>query len=123
MAGMPNWLGPLVHAVAEAVTAHGPAGNLGLRYRRADEAWDVLVYLLPVEMVGGAHDGGVAAPGFSLDLSALRSAFTRVDGLGWDAHGTDEPNADSGPCVWVRGEFAEREVWLRVLAYAPGDEE
>jgi len=30
---------------------------------------------------------------------------------------------DDGPCVSVEGQFAGHQGWLRVLAYAPDDEE
>src|SRR5262249_39836874 len=83
----------------------GPAGPLGLRYRQVEGVWDVLAYALPVELVGGAHDGGLAAPGFSLDLHALRAGFTRVEALTWDAHGTGPMGAEYGPCISVEGEF------------------
>jgi hypothetical protein len=122
MTEVPAWLEPLVEAVASALTAHGPAGPLGLRFRQVEGVWDVLAYALPVELVGGAHDGGLAAPGFSLDLHALLASFSRVDALAWDAHGTGPVGAECGPCVSVEGEFAGRKVWLRVLAYAPDDE-
>ena len=121
MSEIPTWLEPLAERVAGSITVHGPEGQLGLRYRQAEGVWDVLLDPLPVEMVGGAHDGGLAAPGFLIDLERLRSAFARVDALGWDAHGTCPANAEDGPCVSVEGEFAGRKVWVRVLAYAPGD--
>lgn len=116
---LPSWLEPLAEAVASAMTVHGPEGSLGLRYRFRDNRWDVQIYPLPVEMVGGSHDGGLAAPGFSLDLRAVTAAFDWAGELGWDPHGTRPENADAGPCFWVNGEFAGRDVWLRVLAYAP----
>src|SRR5207249_2421960 len=108
MGDLPGWLEPLVRAVASGMTVHGPVGELGLRYREWEGVWDVLIYPLPVEMVGGAHDGGLAAPGFSLDLEGLRPAFSRVDAIGWDAHGTGDDNVDDGPCVSVVGEFGGR---------------
>src|SRR5260370_27411101 len=120
MTAIPSWLEPLVEAVAASITVHGPDGPLGLRFRQLDGRWDVLIYPLPVEMIGGEHDGGLAAPGFVLDLHAVSSAFARVDVLGWDALGTCPENA-SGPCLSVEGAYGGREVWLRVLAYAPGD--
>src|SRR4051794_20126959 len=95
-------------------------GRLGVRYREDEGAWEVLVYELPVEMVGGRHDGEVVSPGFSLDLEAVRSAFTRVDAVSWQAHPMGE--GDEGPSVSVEGEYAGHEVWLRVLAFAPDDE-
>jgi hypothetical protein len=120
MSEVPEWVDDLVRTVADAMTAHGVPGPLGLRYREEDGAWEVLVYQLPVELVGGRHDGEVVSPGFSVDLEAVRSAFTRVDAVNWQAHPTG--GQDEGPCVSVEGEYAGREVWLRVLAFAPDDE-
>jgi hypothetical protein len=74
-----------------------------------------------VELVGGAHDGGLVSPGFSLDLERVRAAFERVEDLNWNAHCVGP--GDEGPCISVEGQFAGHEVWLRVLAYAPDDEE
>jgi len=119
--GLPSWLEPLVEAVAASMTVHGPDGPLGLRYRPTEGRWDVQIYPLPVEMVGGAHDGGLAAPGFTLDLRSIGAAFEWVGTTSWDPHGTCPENVDTGPCLSVEGEFAGRVVWLRVLAYAPED--
>jgi hypothetical protein len=123
MTEKPDWTGPLAEAVAACMSAHGPAGPLGMRYRTADGVWDVLLYPMPVEMVGGAHDGGVACPSFSLDLEALRAVFSPIEALSWDAHGVGPDNSDAGPWICVRGQYAGRSVWLRILAYAPADVE
>lgn len=120
MAEVPAWMEPLIEVVASKVTVHGPVGELGLRYRPVEEKWELLLYPLPVEMIGGAHDGGLAAPGFNLDLQGLWCAFSRVRAFDWDAHGTAAEN-DDGPLVSVEGEFAGRQVCLRLLAYAPPD--
>src|SRR6516225_11633685 len=119
MPEMPGWMEALTGAVADCLTVHGPEAPLGLRFRQDGDVWDVQVYPLPVEVVGGAHDGGLAAVGFEADLDRLRAAFGRVDAVGWDAHGSSPANADEGPCVWVEGEVAGRRVWLRLLASAP----
>jgi hypothetical protein len=119
MPEVPAWLESLVEAVAGGMTAQAP-GPLGFRYGEEEGAWEVLVYPLPVEMVGGAHDGGVVSPGFSLDLEGLRSLFGRVDAFAWDAHGL---GPDDGPSVSIEGLYQGHEVWLRVLAFAPDDEE
>jgi hypothetical protein len=121
MPDVPAWLNGLVEVVADAMTSHGIPGPLGLRYREEDGAWDVLVYPLPVELVGGAHDGGVVSPCFSLDLEQVRSAFARVDDVSWTAHAAGPE--DEGPCISFEGEYDGHEVWLRVLAFAPSDEE
>ncbi|MEK6238921.1 MAG: hypothetical protein N2C14_29755 [Planctomycetales bacterium] len=44
------------------------------QYAEADGLYEVLVYPTPVELMGGAQDGGTATPSFSADLAALRAA-------------------------------------------------
>jgi hypothetical protein len=121
--GMPEWMQPLLEAIAASMSAHGPESPLGLRYRQLDDVWDLLVYPMPVEMVGGAHDGGRASPGFSLDLEALHFAIDRITSVEWDAHGCLPDNDGHGPCIAIRGNFAGRQIWLRILADAPADVE
>lgn len=118
MPATPTWLEGLVHHVAATMTAYSPMGPLGLRYRRLQDLFDVLVYPLPLEMIGGAHDGGLAVPNFSLALPEVLSAFTRVDAVNWHAHGVGD---DEGPCVSIEGVYHGWQVWLRVLACAPAD--
>jgi hypothetical protein len=121
MPDVPDWMDTLVRTVADAMTAHAMPGPVGLRYAEEDGVWDVVVYTLPVELVGGKHDGDVVSPGFSLDLEQVRSAFARIDEVSWQAHPQGE--WDEGPYVSLEGEYAGRQVWLRVLANAPDDEE
>jgi hypothetical protein len=45
-------------------------GPLGLRYLVEDAFWEVWIYPTPVELVGGAVDGEVVVPGFTLELFA-----------------------------------------------------
>jgi hypothetical protein len=118
MSDMLPWMQTLVEIVAGAMTAHGPIGPLGLRYRWVDDLWDILIYPLPLEMVGGAHDGGLAAPNFSLDLQYLLSAFAPVHDVRWNAYGLD--TVDS-PCISIEGDYQGEAVWLRILAFAPED--
>jgi hypothetical protein len=115
-----DWLDLLQDAVAACVEADSPMGPLGLRYREEDGFWEVWVYPTPVELVGGAHDGAVVEPGFSLDLEQLRAAFESISDFGWNALGLNDPD---GPHVYVEGIFRGREVFLQVLAHAPEGEE
>jgi hypothetical protein len=114
------WLDGLHEAVAGCVEADSPMGPLGLRYREEDGCWEVWVYPTPVELVGGAVDGEVVSPGFTLDLEELRSAFESVVAFSWNALALNWPE---GPHVSIEGVFRGREVYLQVLAYAPEDEE
>jgi hypothetical protein len=115
-----DWLEGLLDAVAECVEADSPLGPLGLRYAEEDGCWEVTIYPTPVELVGGAHDGEVVAPGFTLDLEQLRAAFDSIVALGWNALGLNDPE---GPHVHVEGVYQGRELFLQVLAQAPDDEE
>jgi hypothetical protein len=89
-------------------------------YRAEDGFWEVDIYPIPVELVGGAADGAVVTPAFSLDLERLRTAFTRIDDFGWSVLGWADGH---GPFVWIEGLCQGRGLFLRVLAHAPEGEE
>ena len=121
--GMPPWLHELISHITEGVEATDVSASLGCRYRRDEEeggAWEVLMYLRPVEIVGGAADGEVVTPGFTLDLQHVCSAFGRIDELKWDALGS--PDGD-GPQVSVEGLYGSEPVLLHIAARAPEDVE
>jgi hypothetical protein len=111
----------LVDVVAECFDAHSPMGPLGFRYLEEEALGELVVYPTPVELIGGAADGTVVIPGFSLDLQALLAAFERVTGLQWCAHGFG-PHDPEGPCVSLEGIYQGHPVWLRMLAEPPEDE-
>ena len=115
-----HWLDELGDAVASILTANSVTGSLGFRYCEQDGCWIVVVYLQPVKLAGGAEDGEVVAPDFSLDLEELRRLFERVDACSWRAIGL---NYEEGPHVSIEGRYQGHEVFLQVLAYAPIDEE
>ncbi len=115
-----TWLDDLVEAVAGKMTDESGPGTLGSRYREEDGCWEILIYPMPVELVGGAEDGGIVAPGFSLDLDGLRSLFERVDDFSWQSLGLSD---SEGPHVSIEGVYQGHEIYLQVLAYAPEDEE
>jgi hypothetical protein len=115
---LPDWLKILVDLVVDCIEVESPAGPLGVRWGRDDDFWEVTIYPTPVELVGGAVDGEVVTPGFTLDLERLRTAFTRLDAFGWNALGLGQ----DGPCIQLEGDFMARQLFLRVLAQAPQDE-
>ena len=106
--------------MADHITADGVTGPLEVRYSEEEGISVVLVYLSPVELIGGAHDGEIVAPGFYLDLEGLRSLFDRVDDFSWQAFGL---TLDDGPHVSIDGIYQGHEVFLQVQAYAPEDED
>jgi hypothetical protein len=117
----PAWMAALVDMVADCLETHSPMGPLGFRYLEEEALGELVVYPTPVELIGGAADGTVVIPGFSLDLQALLAVFERVTGLQWCAHGFG-PHDPEGPCVSLEGIYQGHPVWLRMLAEPPEDE-
>lgn len=116
------WLDQLAEAVAECMTAQSASGPLQYRCREEEEEefWEVVIYPAAVELVGGAADGEVLAPGFSLDLEGLQAEFERVDAFTWESLGFAY---SEGPHVSIEGIYQGHEVYLQILAYAPEGEE
>ena len=86
MSEAPQWLTSLVDAVGNCMEAHCAAGPLAFRWGTEDDFWEVMVYCTPGEAVGGAEDGAVLVPGFSLDLMELTSIFEELTDSHWQAH-------------------------------------
>ncbi len=116
----PAWLDDLLGVVARCIEPDSPMGPLGLRFREEDDFWEIRIYTTPVELVGGAQDGAVVLPGFTLDLLELQAAFEEVVDCVWDALGL---NCPEGPYVAIEGTFQGHELYLQVLARPPEDEE
>jgi hypothetical protein len=114
------WIDELAESVAAQLTADSPMGPLMVRCTEDAGLWEMVIAPTPIELLGGAVDGEIVSPGFSLDLEGLRDAFDEVLAAGWSALGLPE---DDGPYVWMEGVFQGHEVLLRVMACAPDDEE
>src|SRR5207249_4449253 len=115
-----DWLDSLLEAVGASLEPESPMGPLALRSGEEEGFWEVDVYPTPVELLGGADDGALVSPPFSLDLEQLRATFARIDSTGWNAFGWYN---EEGPVVWIEGSFQGHDVFLRVLAQAPEGEE
>ena len=61
-------------------------------------------------------------PGFSLDVQTLLSAFQEVEAVYWNSQGMG-PYDDEGPRISIEGIYQGHDVWLRILAEPPEDEE
>ncbi len=116
----PAWVETLLDLVANCIEPHVPMGPLGYWISTEEGVFELVVYPTPVEFVGGAVDGDVGIPGFSLDVQAIQAGFERIDGLDWQAHSFGDHDLD-GPHISISGIFQGREVWLRVLSEPPDD--
>jgi len=122
MAEAPQWLTSLVDTAGNCMEAHSASGPLAFRWRKENDFWEIAVYSTSGEVVGGADDGAIIVPGFSLDVQGLMSAFEKVVDLHWQSQSSG-PHDNQGPHVSIEGIYQGHEVWLQVLAEAPEDEE
>ena len=118
----PDWMENLVEIISACIEAQSPMGPLGYRYLGQDAHWELMVYPTPVELVGGADDGAVVIPGFSLELHILLTHFDRVEAFQWYPCGLG-PYDLEGSCISIEGCYQGHDVWLRLLAEPPEDEE
>ena len=117
----PAWLESLVDAVAKCMAPHNVLGPLGYRWGEEAGAWEVVVYPTVAELVGGAEDGVIVFPGFSLDLRELSAAFEQVTAVHWQSHAFG-PHDQAGPHVSIEGCYQGHQVSLQVWSEAPPDE-
>jgi len=122
MAEAPQWLVSLVDAVGHRMEPHSATGPLAFRWRQEGDFWEIAVYYTPGEVIGGAEDGAVIVPGFSLHVQELISAFEKVTGASWCSQSFG-PHDSRGAHISIEGVYQGHEVWLQVLAEAPDDEE
>ncbi len=114
-----EWLDSLLDDVAGCISAESPMANLSLSHREEEGSWEVDIFPDAIELVGGANDGAVVNPLFSIDLETLRSTFEKVVDFGWNAFGWHEGD---GPFIWLEGLHQGRTVFLRILAEDPRDD-
>lgn len=116
----PRWLEDFVAVITDQMTADSPMGPLKIQCGQEEGFWEVVVSPTPIELVGGAQDGKVVMPGFSLDMEGLRAAFDSVAAMGWQSLGLA---LDDGPYVFVEGVCAGNDVYLQVMAFPPENDE
>lgn len=122
MAYAPQWLTALVHSVANHIEPHAELGPLAFCWGEEEGFWEVTVYPTPGEVIGGASDGTLIVPGFSLDVQNLMLSFDRVIDVSWCSHPFG-PYDNTGQHISIEGVFQGHEVHLQILAEAPEYEE
>jgi hypothetical protein len=113
-----EWLDSLLDELGACISAESPMEGLSLLHREEEGFWEVDIFPEAIELVGGANDGAVVNPLFSIDLERLRSVFEKVDDFGWNAFGWHDGD---GSYIWVEGLHLGRPIFLRVLAEDPRD--
>jgi hypothetical protein len=122
MAEAPDWLASLVDTVANYMEPHAASGPLAFRWGEEEGFWEMIVYCTPGELVGGAEDGEIIVPGFTLDVRELMSAFEKLRDVRWYSHLLG-PQDKVGRHIVLDGVYQGHEVYSQVLAEAPDDAE
>ena len=122
MSQAPAWMEALIDVVSGCMEVHHVMGPLGFRWSEDDQFWEITVYPTPIELVGGAADGELVPPGFSLRLQELWSSFEEVTDVNWCAYDFG-PHDPDGPHISIEGVYQGHHLYLRVLSEALNDEE
>ena len=72
-----EWLDSLLDDLGTCISAESPMAGLSLLHREEDGFWEVDVFPDAIELVGGANDGAVVNPLFSIDLERFRLLFRK----------------------------------------------
>jgi hypothetical protein len=113
----PSWLKRIVHEISTLVRSYDDA-PLGCHYHLAEDCWEITVFLMRVEIVGGGRDGESLVLPFHLDIAAVPKLFDEVETFSWQT-GRFGQHDDLGQHISITGRVGEDAVWLRILADAP----
>lgn len=122
MSEAPAWMESLIDLVAGCMETHSEAGPLAFRWRQEEDQWHIMVYPTLGELIGGADDGALVFPGFSLDIQELTTAFEELVDVHWRAQALGSHDQE-GRHVSIEGVYDGHQVYLQVLSDAPEDEE
>lgn len=118
MARQPEWLNQMAKLVCDCIDLPEEAPPIGCHYHFNGDVWEVSLFMMSTEIVGGAYDGVKLSALFFLDLTRLQNVFDVVESAEWQPHRIDDTD-DLGSHVAVMGQFQGRHVWLRILANSP----
>lgn len=83
--GLPDWLGQFIQRAAELFEPFSGVARPGFECCRAEERWEIALFLGKTEHVGGPEDGAQSAVNFSFDVLRLTALFERLETLRWSA--------------------------------------
>jgi len=112
-----EWIDSLISAVTDCIFVQNVIDEFRFKYyfNNDMDCWDIIMYPAPIELMGGARDGEIVSPPFSLDVGSLGSVFEKVDSMLWSALGSG-PWDNEGQRIFVEGVYQGHKVCLRVLA-------
>jgi hypothetical protein len=114
-----QWIEQLTHAVSACIVMDDDV-PLGCHVHRGQDSWEITLFVLRVEILGGKTDGRRITLPFHVDLTSLPWLFDEVESFAWQPCKLGEGD-DLGPHVAIVGRYQSEPVWLRIQAEAPAD--
>lgn len=124
----PTWLAEFVDKLTSHVYSTGGEAPLGYGWWAPRQpfndfhGWQVAVNLLPLRIVGGAHDGGTFRAGFRLNIGPIAALFSGLSLLEWHSPARYNDPSDI-PELRVEGFYEGHTLRLRMLASTPPSEQ
>lgn len=117
MESRPEWIENLVNRVSAMVRSHEEV-PLGCHLHQTEDCWEISVFTMRVEVLGGPRDGEELTLPFHVDLSQIGEVLDEVESLTWQTTRIGSSD-DVGPHLSLLGRCDGNEVWVRLLAEAP----
>jgi hypothetical protein len=117
MTSPPDWLDEVVREISSMLHTHEQI-PMGCHVFEAADCWEVSLFLMRVEVLGGQRDGQHVTLPFHLDLSGLTQVLDQTESVSWQSSRLGSED-DLGPHVSLTGRTGEHRVWIRILAEAP----
>jgi hypothetical protein len=118
----PAWVVEFVEQAAALFEPFSGVARPGFECCRAEDRWEIALFLGKTEVVGGPNDGHLSPVNFMFDVAALSRLFARVDALRWnafpDCHVCNEGEMDLSFLV-AEGEVKGELVSVQVHAGPP----
>jgi len=83
-----------------------------------EDTWEVTLFVMATEVVGGPADGSQMASRFEMDVNALVSLFDSTPQLRWQSDSFADDD-QLGCHLSLEGLARGRDVWMRVLQAPP----
>jgi hypothetical protein len=81
----PAWVVEFVQNAADLFEPFSGIARPGFECRRAEDRWEIALFLGKTEVVGGPNDGEMMPVNFMYDVAGLSRLFERLDALRWNA--------------------------------------
>ncbi|MFV0442404.1 MAG: hypothetical protein ACK5Q5_02410 [Planctomycetaceae bacterium] len=116
----PQWLQDLVGEVATCIVPVDPRAPIGCHVCKANDIWEVTLFVSRTEVFGGEFDGERVPGRFCLNVAPLISLLDELDNCWWQPL-TVAADDDLGPHLSLEGRYAGHAVWIRITAEQPED--